>query len=290
MVINLGLSAVQFDLLTLFRLHTSIPAIHLNLKLSLTSNPRNMRDIDQLSIKLFCDGADFGSLLSWSADPRIKGFTTNPTLMRKASVIDYEAFARQLIHVIPDRPISFEVLADDPETMEEQALAIASWGNNVNVKIPVTNTWGAFTGPSLRRLARAGVTLNVTALLTLEQVDRVAACFDPAIPAIVSVFAGRIADTGIDPLPIMRQAARILESLPNVELLWASPRELLNIFQAEEAGCHIITMLPDMLSKLSLIGKDLDAHSLETVNMFYRDACAAGYKIHIEKDVAMSFV
>jgi transaldolase len=234
-----------------------------------------MRDIDQLSIKLFCDGADFGSLLSWSADPRIKGFTTNPTLMRKASVIDYD---------------SFEVLADDPETMEEQALAIASWGNNVNVKIPVTNTWGAFTGPSLRRLARAGVKLNVTALLTLEQVDRVAACFDPAIPAIVSVFAGRIADTGIDPLPIMRQAARILDSLPNVELLWASPRELLNIFQAEEAGCHIITMLPDMLSKLSLIGKDLDAYSLETVNMFHRDACAAGYKIHIEKDVAMSFV
>src|SRR5215813_1436843 len=165
-----------------------------------------MQDIDQLRIKLFCDGADFSSLLTWSADPRIKGFTTNPTLMRKARVVDYEAFARQLINVIPDRPLSFEVLADDPETIEEQALAISTWGSNVNVKVPVTNTWGAFTGPSLRRLSRAGVTLNITALLTLEQIERVASCLDSDTPAIISVFAGRIADTGMDPVPLMRQA------------------------------------------------------------------------------------
>jgi transaldolase len=238
-----------------------------------------MRDIDQLNIKLFCDGADFGSLLTWSADPRIKGFTTNPTLMRKAHVVNYEAFARQLIKVIPDRPISFEVLADDPETMEEEALAISSWGANVNVKVPVTNTWGASMGPAIRRLSRAGVVLNITALFTLEQVERVALCLDSDTPAIISVFAGRIADTGIDPVPIVRQAARMLERSSHIELLWASPREILNIFQAEDAGCNIITMLPEMLNKLNLIGKDLDAFSLETVGMFYRDACAACYNI-----------
>lgn len=245
-----------------------------------------MPDINQLRIKLFCDGADFSSLLIWAADPRIKGFTTNPTLMRKARVVDYEAFARELIKVIPDRPISFEVLADNPDAMEEQALAISSWGRNVNVKVPVTNTWGAFTGPALRRLSRAGVALNVTALFTLDQVERVAACLDPGTPAIISMFAGRIADTGIDPAPVMRRAARMLEPLPNVELLWASPREMLNIFQAEDAGCHIITMLPDMLNKLDLTGKDLEAFSLETVKMFYRDACAAGYQIVARKELA----
>jgi transaldolase len=242
-----------------------------------------MPDLDQLHIKLFCDGADFSSLLTWSADPRIKGFTTNPTLMRKSRVVDYEAFARQLIKVIPDRPLSFEVLGDDPETIEEQALAISTWGDNVNVKIPVTNTWGAFTGPALRRLSRAGVALNVTALFTLDQVERVAACLDPDTRAIISVFAGRIADTGIDPVPIIRQAVRILEPLSNIELLWASPREVLNIFQAEDAGCHIITLLPEILNKIDLVGKDLDTFSLETVNMFYRDACAANYQIDIRR-------
>jgi transaldolase len=246
-----------------------------------------MLDIDQLRIKLFCDGADFGSLLTWSADPRIKGFTTNPTLMRKSSVVNYEAFARQLVKVIPDRPISFEVLADDPETMEEQALAIATWGANVNVKVPITNTWGAFTGPSLRRLSGEGVPLNVTALFTLEQVERVAACLDPDVPAIISIFAGRIADTGIDPVPIIRSAVRMIEHLPHVELLWASPRELLNVFQAEDAGCHIITMVPEILSKLDLVGKDLDAYSLETVNMFYRDACAATYQIDVRREATV---
>jgi transaldolase len=238
-----------------------------------------MPTLDQLRIKLFCDGADFGSMLTWSADPRIQGFTTNPTLMRKSCVVDYEAFARELLKVIPDRPLSFEVLADDPETMEEQALAIFGWGENVNVKIPVTNTWGAFTGPTLRRLSRAGVKLNVTALLTLDQVESAAACLDSSTPAIISVFAGRIADTGIDPVPIMQQAARMLEPLPNIELLWASPRELLNIFQADDAGCHIITLLPEILNKLDLVGKELSTYSLDTVKMFYRDACAAGYQI-----------
>jgi transaldolase len=242
-----------------------------------------MPNLDQLRIKLFCDGADFSSLLTWSADPRIKGFTTNPTLMRKSRVVDYEAFARQLIKVIPDRPLSFEVLADDPETIEEQAFAISTWGDNVNVKIPVTNTWGAFTGPALRRLSRAGVALNVTALFTLDQVERVAACLDPDTPAIISVFAGRIADTGVDPVPIIRQAVRILEPLSNIELLWASPREVLNIFQAEDTGCHIITLLPEILNKIDLVGKDLDTFSLETVNMFYRDACAANYQIDIRR-------
>lgn len=241
--------------------------------------------IDELHIKLFCDGADFASLLAWSADPRIQGFTTNPTLMRKSCVVDYEAFARELIRVIPDRPVSFEVLADDPEVMEEQALAIAAWGANVNVKIPVTNTWGAFTGPILRRLSQAGVQLNVTALLTLDQVENVAACLEGYAPAIVSVFAGRIADTGIDPVPIMKEAARILEPLPHVELLWASPRELLNIFQANDAGCDIITLLPEILNKLNLLGKDLHAYSLDTVKMFYRDACAAGYQIETRTEM-----
>ncbi|QNI32691.1 transaldolase [Alloacidobacterium dinghuense] len=246
-----------------------------------------MPEIDQLRVKLFCDGADFGSLITWSADPRIKGFTTNPTLMRKAQVVDYEAFARELLKVIPDRPVSFEVLADDPETMEEQALTISAWGPNVNVKMPVTNTWGAFTGPALRRLSRCRVALNVTALFTLAQIERVADCLDPDTPTIISVFAGRIADTGINPAPLMRDAVRMLEPLRNVELLWASPREVLNIFQAEDIGCHIITLLPEMLGKLSLIGKNLDTFSQETVRMFYRDACAAGYQIDIRKEATI---
>jgi|SRR5579883_236174 transaldolase len=247
-----------------------------------------MDPINDLHIKLFCDAADFSSLLTWSADPRIQGFTTNPTLVRKARILDYEAFARQLIRAIPDRPISFEVLADDPETIEEQALAIAGWGRNIYVKVPVTNTWGAFMGPVLRNLSRAGVRLNVTALFTLNQVEHVAACLDPSTPAIISVFAGRIADTGVDPSPIMRQAARILSSAPNVELLWASPRELLNIFQADEAGCDIITLLPEILAKLDLVGKDLDEYSRETVRMFYKDACTASYQIDTRRPVALT--
>jgi len=236
--------------------------------------------IDHLRIKLFADGADLSSILDHYRNPRIKGFTTNPTLMRKAGVLDYEAFARNLLRLVPDRPVSLEVFADNEDCMEAQARAIASWGPNVNVKIPVTDQDGVFMGPLIQRLSRSGITVNITAILTLHQVERVAQALDPATPAIVSVFAGRIADTGIDPAPIMKQARQILSARPRAELLWASPRELLNIFQADAAGCHIITVPPEILSKLSLIGKNLANYSLETVSMFHRDAHAAAY--HIE--------
>jgi transaldolase len=241
--------------------------------------------IQDLRIKLFADGADLAGILALDRNPvlhhRIKGFTTNPTLMRKAGILDYEAFARNLLRAVPDRPISFEVFADDEDSMEAQARTIASWGPNVNVKIPVTNQDGVFMGPLIQRLSRAGITVNVTAVLTLDQVERVAHALCPATPAIISVFAGRIADTGIDPVPMMKQARGILAQCPRAELLWASPRELLNIFQADSAGCHIITVPPEILNKLSLIGKDLDEYSRETVSMFHRDAHAAAYRIHI---------
>ncbi|MGC1361999.1 MAG: transaldolase [Silvibacterium sp.] len=235
--------------------------------------------IEDLRVKLFADGADLASILTICKNPWIKGFTTNPTLMRKAGILDYEAFARNLLRLVPDRPVSLEVFADDEESMEAQARAIASWGPNVNVKIPVTNQQGVFMGPLIQRLSRAGVTVNVTAILTLHQIERVAAALDPATPAIVSVFAGRIADTGIDPVPVMKQAHQLLRTRPRAELLWASPRELLNIFQADNAGCHIITIPPEILNKLSLVGKDLANYSLETVSMFHRDAHAAAYRI-----------
>ena len=239
-----------------------------------------MPSIDSLNVKLFCDGADFDSIMALYADPYVRGFTTNPTLMRKAGVVDYEAFARKVLSVVCDRPVSFEVFADDVDGMEAQALTIASWGRNVNVKIPVTNQAGEFMGALIRRLSRSGVIVNVTAILTLDQVDQVADVLDPGTPAIVSVFAGRIADTGVDPIPLMSSAVEILRSRPKTELLWASPRELINIFQANDAGCHIITVPPDILKKLSLVGKDLAAYSLETVSMFHLDARAAAY--HIE--------
>jgi transaldolase len=235
--------------------------------------------IENLRIKLFSDGADFNSIMALYTNPWIKGFTTNPTLMRKAGIVDYESFGRRLLRAIPDRPISLEVFADDIGGMEAQALAIASWGRNVNVKIPVTNQAGDFMGSLIQRLSSAGVAVNVTAILTLDQVERVAAVLDPTTPAIVSVFAGRIADTGVDPVPIMQRSLEILRFRPRAELLWASPRELLNIFQANDAGCHIITVPPEILQKLNLVGKDLSDYSLETVSMFYRDACAAAYRI-----------
>jgi transaldolase len=217
------------------------------------------------------------------ANPWIKGFTTNPTLMRKAGILDYEAFGQNLLRAIPDRPISLEVFADDVSEMEAQALAIASWGGNVNVKIPVTNRAGVFLGPLIHTLSRAGVVLNVTAILTLDQIERVAEALSPVTPAIVSVFAGRIADTGVDPVPVMRRAGEILRCRPKAELLWASPRELLNIFQANDAGCNIIiTVPPEILRKLGLVGKDLAAYSLETVNMFHQDALAAAYRINTD--------
>jgi transaldolase len=238
-----------------------------------------MSQVDKLKVKLFADGADLDGMLAMYANPLIKGFTTNPTLMRKAGVSDYQDFARRVLAAIPDRPISFEVFADDLEGMEKQARVIASWGRNVNVKIPVTNTAGVFTGPIIERLSREGVELNITAIMTKEQVSAVAKALAPGTPAIVSVFAGRVADTGVDPMPHMRGCLAVMKDRPKAELLWASPRELLNIFQADECGCHIITATNDVLAKLKLVGKDLDAYSRETVQMFHDDATKAGFRI-----------
>jgi transaldolase len=236
-------------------------------------------DIQKLRVKLFADGADLAGMKEMAANPLIRGFTTNPTLMRKAGITDYKAFAREVLKAIPDRPVSFEVFADEFGEMETQALEIASWGRNVNVKIPVSNTRSEFSGALVERLSKAGVAVNVTAVMTLDQVQRITDRLDAKTPAIISVFAGRIADTGRDPLPIMREAVRIMQAKPRAELIWASPRELLNVFQADEVGCHIITATNDILKKLSLVGKDLAQYSLETVEMFYKDASAAGYSI-----------
>ena len=238
-----------------------------------------MSRVDQLRVKIFADGADFDGIMKMHANPVIKGFTTNPTLMRKAGVSDYEAFGRRLLAAITDRPVSLEVFADDFDEMERQARAIASWGKNVNVKIPVMNTRREFAGPLIKKLSAAGVAVNVTALFTLDQVKRVTDCLHPDTPAIVSVFAGRVADTGIDPVPLMAEAVQILKPKPKAELIWASPRELLNVFQADAIGCHIITVTNDIIAKLALVGKNQDDYSLETVQMFYRDASAAGYTI-----------
>ena len=235
--------------------------------------------IDRLRVKIFADGADLKSLRQLAANPGIKGFTTNPTLMRAAGVKDYHDFAIDVLQSVSNRPVSFEVFADDFDTMELQAREIASWGSNVYVKVPVTNTGGIYTGPIISSLSRSGVKLNVTAVMTLEQVERLTHPLPPAVPAVVSVFAGRIADTGVDPLPHMKIALEILAARPRAELLWASPRELLNIMQADAVGCHIITVTPDLIKKLSLVGRDLSLYSRETVEMFHRDAAAAGYSI-----------
>ena len=235
----------------------------------------------KLKVKLFADGADIAGINEMALNPTISGFTTNPTLMRKAGVIDYKGFAKEVLKIVPNKPVSFEVFADDFPTMERQAIEIASWGKNVNVKIPVTNTKGEFCGALVKKLSDAGVKVNVTALMTLEQVQRVTDALNPATPAIISVFAGRIADTGIDPVPVMAKAVEIMKAKPKSELIWASPRELLNIFQAEEVGCHIITATNDILKKLSLFHKDLNAFSLETVEMFYKDAKEAGFTIAV---------
>lgn len=238
-----------------------------------------MKKPQDLKVKIFADGADLERILALYANPLIKGFTTNPTLMRKAGISDYEAFAKQVLAKITDRPVSFEVFADDFPTMIAQGRRIASWGKNANVKIPVTNTKGEFAGPVLEALSKEGVILNVTAIMTPEQVEHVGACLRPDVPAIISVFAGRVADTGRDPMPLMRECLARLADRPKAELLWASPRELLNIFQADEVGCHIITATSDVLAKLALVGKDLDGYSLETVKMFFNDAAGAGYSI-----------
>lgn len=235
--------------------------------------------VSDLHIKLFADGADIATIQRLAAEPHIKGFTTNPTLMRKAGVRDYAAFARDVLQVIDDRPISFEVFSDDFDEMERQAIEIASWGTNVYVKIPVTNTSAEFSGPLIRRLSAQGVQLNVTALLTTDQVKRVADCLAVGPASCISVFAGRIADTGVDPIPIMTESVWLVNSLKQVEIIWASPRELLNVFHAQQSGCHIITATADILAKLKLVGKDLTEMSLDTVKMFRDDAVAAGYTI-----------
>lgn len=234
-----------------------------------------------LRVKLFADGADLDAIRRLAAEPHIKGFTTNPTLMRKAGVRDYAAFARDALAVVGSRPISFEVFSDDFDEMERQAMEIASWSPNVYVKIPVTNTRGEFAASVIRRLSQRGVQVNVTALLTLDQVRRVTDCLSPTTASCISVFAGRIADTGVDPIPLMAEAVRIVGPLGVAEIVWASPRELLNVFHAEQAGCHIITATPDVLAKLPLVGRDLTEYSLATVKMFRNDAVEAGYTIAV---------
>jgi transaldolase len=232
-----------------------------------------------LRIHIYSDGADVRDMAAARDAGLVKGFTTNPTLMRKSGISDYEAFAKEALGATGGMPISFEVFADDFDEMERQARYIATWGDAVYVKIPITNTKGESAVPLIRRLSAAGVKLNITAILTLDQVRAVTEALDPNTPAIVSVFAGRIADTGRDPIPLMREALEILKAKPKAELLWASPRELLNIIQADELGCHIITVTPDILKKLSMVGKPLDELSLDTVKMFFNDASAAGYKL-----------
>lgn len=235
--------------------------------------------LSKLQIELFADGADLRDIERLAADPIICGFTTNPTLMRKAGVVDYESFARAAAEIAGDRPISFEVFSDDFKEMERQAAEIADWGNNVFVKIPVTDTRGRSSCDLVRRLAGRGVRLNVTALTTCEQVEEVAAALDPHVPSFVSLFAGRIADTGRDPIPMIQRSLETTGALPAARLIWASPREVLNIFQADAVGCDVITLTPDLLAKLALIGKDLAAVSADTVSMFHDDAVDAGYAI-----------
>jgi transaldolase len=235
--------------------------------------------IENLKIKIFADGADKAGMLEMYAKPYIKGLTTNPTLMRKAGIADYRAFAREILVAISDRPISFEVFSDEFAEMEKQAMEIAGWGANVYVKIPVTNTRRQPSYDLVRTLSRRKVKLNVTALMTLGQVRDTVTALDPEVPSYVSVFAGRIADTGRDPVPLMAAAVEMLKINPVAELIWASPRELLNIFQANDIGCQVITVTNDILKKLALVGTDLDDYSLDTVKMFRNDAVAAGFKL-----------
>ena len=236
-------------------------------------------NVADLKVKLFADGADKAAILELYRNPSIQGFTTNPTLMRKAGITDYAAFSREILSVIRDHPISLEVFADDFDEMERQARLIASWGDNVYVKIPVTNTRREPALDLICKLSHAGIKLNVTALLTLDQVRDVSAALGGGAPSYVSVFAGRIADTGRDPVPLMAAAVEMVSVYPGMELIWASPRELLNIFQADAIGCHIITATSDILKKLSLVGRSLHDYSLDTVKMFYSDAQASGFQL-----------
>jgi transaldolase len=235
--------------------------------------------LDDLNVRIFADGADLDRILALADDARISGFTTNPTLMWKAGLTDYEAFVQRLLERITKHPISFEVFADSPEEMRRQARLLASWGDNVYVKIPVTTTTGEAMAPVVRELSESGVKVNITAVFTTAQVELVAAAVKDGAPSDVSVFAGRIADAGIDPQPIMARAVDILIDAPRSELIWASPREILNVVQADQVGCHIITITDDLLAKVDSLGKDLDQFSLETVQMFRRDALAAGLSL-----------
>jgi transaldolase len=232
-----------------------------------------------LKIKIFADGAELAGIAELCRNPLIRGFTTNPTLMRKAGVADYERFAREVVELVGSRPVSFEVFSDDFAEMERQALRIDSWGDNVHVKIPVTNTAGEPSGDLVRRLAAKDVKLNLTALTTVAQVSDAAGWLADGAPSFVSLFAGRIADTGRDPVPLVAEALEVLRAYPHLELIWASPREILNVVQADAVGCHIITVTHDVLAKLSSLGRDLDDFSLDTVRMFYRDGQAAGYSL-----------
>jgi transaldolase len=238
-----------------------------------------MKKVEDLKVKIFADGADKAGMLEMYAKPFVKGLTTNPTLMKKAGITDYRAFCKDVLTSIKDKPLSFEVFSDDFAEMERQAMEIASWGENVYVKIPVTNTKQETCYALVKKLVEQKVKLNVTALMTLDQVRDVVASLNPNIPSYVSVFAGRVADTGVDPVPLMAKAVEMLKVAPAAELIWASPRELLNIFQADEIGCQVITVTNDILKKLSLVGYDLDEYSLDTVKMFYRDAIEAGFKL-----------
>ena len=238
-----------------------------------------MKTVKELKVQIFADGADVKGMAEMAKEPWISGFTTNPTLMRKVGISDYEKFAKDVLDTVRGLPISFEVFADDFPEMERQAKKIASWGKNVFVKLPITNTKGESALELAHRLAQAGVQLNVTALMTLEQVAQTAAALKGGPKNYISVFAGRIADTGRDPVPHMTAALALMEQSPTSELIWASPRELLNVFQADAIGCHVITVTNDILGKLKLVGKDLKGYSLETVEMFYRDGKAAGFTL-----------
>ena len=238
-----------------------------------------MNRVEKLKVQIFADGADKAGMLEMYKKPFIKGLTTNPTLMKKAGIKDYEAFAKDILLEVKDKSISFEVFSDDLDEMEKQALKIATWGENVYVKIPITNTKGIPTYSLIKKLSDKGVKVNVTAIMTLEQVRDVVLNLNQNVPSYVSVFAGRIADTGVDPVPLMSAAVQITSMNSKAEVIWASPRELLNVFQADEIGCQIITVTNDILKKLELVDYDLSSYSLDTVKMFYNDAVAAGFKI-----------
>ena len=238
-----------------------------------------MKKVEELKVKIFADGADKSAMLEMYKKPFIKGLTTNPTLMNKAGIRDYRAFCKDILISIKDKPLSFEVFSDDFKEMERQALEIASWGDNVYVKIPITNTKSETCYALVKKLAKEKVKLNVTALMTLDQVSHVIESLDASVPSYISIFAGRVADTGRDPLPMMSEALNRMKINPLSELIWASPRELLNIFQADDIDCHVITVTNDILKKLSLVGYDLYKYSLDTVKMFYNDAVVAGFKL-----------